>query len=167
MGLHENLIKEITWADDDWTFILKIDALLETAAKEVIRRSLRLPGKGAKTDKDEFSENLDSLPINGRGSIIRLLEAAQCPADECSFIESVRRLRNSFAHDIRLVDRSLIEVIKQHPDKSRLIQTLSSAEKYSEEMLIRVYETDGHELRFSIVEATMRFLTIAYQISSK
>jgi hypothetical protein len=38
VGLHKDLILEIARADNDWAFILKIDALLETASKEIIIR---------------------------------------------------------------------------------------------------------------------------------
>jgi hypothetical protein len=37
VGLHKDLILEIAKTDSDWAFILKIDALLETASKEIIR----------------------------------------------------------------------------------------------------------------------------------
>jgi hypothetical protein len=33
VGLHKDLIREIIKTDSDWAFILKIDALLESAAK--------------------------------------------------------------------------------------------------------------------------------------
>lgn len=42
VGLHNDLIREIVKADSDWVFILKIEALLETASKEIVRHALRL-----------------------------------------------------------------------------------------------------------------------------
>lgn len=167
LGLRDDLIREITWAEDDWTFILKIDALLETAAKEIIRRSLKRQAENELTVGGELSDLVDSLPINGRPSVVRLLRDAQCPVNDLNFIESVRRLRNSFAHNIRSVDQSLIEVIKQHPDKSRLIKDLTSSREYSEAGMIRLFEGDGYLLRFAIADTTMSFLTVAYQIESK
>ncbi|CAN5307627.1 hypothetical protein BH10PSE11_BH10PSE11_06190 [soil metagenome] len=167
MGLRENLIREITWAEDDWTFILKIDALLETAAKEIIRRSLKREAESDLVVEGESRDFIDSLPINGRTSIVRLLKDANCPSDDVNFIESVRRLRNSFAHNIRSVDQSLIEVIKQHQDKSRLIKDITSSREFSEEGMIRLSEGDGYLLRFAIADATMSFLTVAYQIEPK
>ena len=37
VGLHKNLIGEILKTDSDWAFILKVDALLESAAKQILR----------------------------------------------------------------------------------------------------------------------------------
>ena len=42
VGLHKDLMLEIAKTDSDWAFILKIDALLETASKGIIRHGLRL-----------------------------------------------------------------------------------------------------------------------------
>lgn len=86
LGLRDDLIREITWAEDDWTFILKIDALLETAAKEIIRRGLKRQAENELTVGSELSDLVDSLPINGRTSIVRLLKDAQCPVDDLNFI---------------------------------------------------------------------------------
>lgn len=77
-------------------------------------------------------------------------------------IESVRSLRNGFAHDIVQVKSSLIEVIKRRKDKSALLKGLSYIEKYEEAKLIKMYEDDGGFLRFGIVHGTLTFLIIAY-----
>lgn len=37
VGLHKDLINEILRTDSDWAFILKVDALLESAAKQILR----------------------------------------------------------------------------------------------------------------------------------
>jgi hypothetical protein len=42
VGLHKDLIREIIKTDSDWAFILKIDALLERAAKYIVRTGLRI-----------------------------------------------------------------------------------------------------------------------------
>lgn len=42
VGLHENLMIEIAKADNDWAFILKIEALIETGAKEIVRHGLKI-----------------------------------------------------------------------------------------------------------------------------
>ena len=48
MGLHEQLMLEILDAETDWEFIIKIDAMVEAAAKvmvkqiEIVRRALDL-----------------------------------------------------------------------------------------------------------------------------
>ncbi|ULO24185.1 hypothetical protein [Methylocystis sp. SB2] len=42
VGLHRDLMHQIFEAENDWTFILKIDALLETATKEIVKSGLKL-----------------------------------------------------------------------------------------------------------------------------
>jgi hypothetical protein len=42
--------------------------------------------------------------MNGRTSLLAFLKVDGCPNDVSGFIEAVRRLRNGFAHDIRLTD---------------------------------------------------------------
>jgi hypothetical protein len=112
VGLHKDLILEIAKADNDWAFILKIDALLETASKEIIRHGLRLKILNRVIKNDVLGNFVDSLPINGRTSIIKLLEAAGCPPEDTGFIEATRLVRNKYAHNIKFVDVSLIELIE-------------------------------------------------------
>jgi hypothetical protein len=39
VGLREDLVLDIYKSDTDWSFILKIDALVDTAAKSIIKKS--------------------------------------------------------------------------------------------------------------------------------
>jgi hypothetical protein len=164
-GLKEDLLLEIDASKTDWEFIIKIDALLETALKAVVKKCVRGDDKLIKVDKvDEF---LEALPVSGRTSLIMLLKATGCPNDLIEAIECVRRLRNGFAHDIHQVDDRLIEVIKRRKDRSSLLKGLSSIANYKENDLIEMYEKDPNFLRFGILDATMRFLTLAYHVVLK
>jgi hypothetical protein len=167
VGLHKDLIHEIIKADTDWTFILKIDALLETASKEIIRHALRLKVLNRVIQNDVLGDFVDSLPINGRTSIIKLLDAAGCPQEDLSFIEAVRRVRNAYAHNIKFVDFTLIDLIKQRPDKSDILRKISAIKTFVEADLITSYENDRGFLRFCIIDATMRILFFAYHIAVK
>jgi hypothetical protein len=165
MGLHDGLIIEIFRAKTDWEFIIKIDAMLEAAAKAVVKNRLN----SVPTQDGEilsFDGFVDGMPTNGRTSLLAFLRVDGCPNDISSFIESVRRLRNGFAHDIRLADARLIEIIKARPDKSQLIKSLCQIKKYDEPELITLYEKDPGFLRFAVVDATLRFLIIAYNITN-
>jgi hypothetical protein len=42
VGLHKDLIRQIIKTDTDWAFILKVDALLESASRHIIRAGLRI-----------------------------------------------------------------------------------------------------------------------------
>ncbi len=167
VGLHNSLIDEIAKADSDWAFVLKIDALLETASKEIVRHALRLKVLNRVIQNDLLADFVDSLPINGRTSILKLLEAAGCPSKDIGFIEATRRVRNAYAHNIKLVDVSLIALIKQRGDKSEVLRKLCAIENYVEADLIAMYEKDGKFLRFCILDATLRILIFAYHIALK
>jgi hypothetical protein len=104
--------------------------------------------------------------MNGRTSLLAFLKADGCPTEVSGFIEAVRRLRNGFAHDIRLTDLKLVEIIKARPDKSQLIRSLCQVDEYDEVRLIKDYEKDGGFLRFAIVDATLRFMLTAYNVTN-
>ena len=72
VGLHKDLILAIARTDSDWPFILKIDALLETASKEIIRHGLRLKILNRVISNGVLGEFVDSLPMNGRISLLKL-----------------------------------------------------------------------------------------------
>jgi hypothetical protein len=167
VGLHKDLILEIARANNDWAFILKIDALLETASKEIIRHGLRLKILNRVIRNDALGDFVDSLPINGRTSILKLLDIAGCPPEDLGFIEAIRRVRNAYAHNIKFVDVSLIALIKQRPDKTELLKKLSAIKIFDEANLIEMYEKDHNFLRFCILDATMRVLFFAYHVAVK
>jgi hypothetical protein len=156
MGLHDELMLEIFRAKSDWEFTIKIDAMLEAAAKAIVKTRLN-------SGSTEF---VDAMPMNGRTSLLAFLKADGCPNELSGFIEAVRRLRNGFAHDIRLTDAKLVEIIKARPDKSQIIKSLCQIEEYNEAALIKDYEKDGGFLRYAIVDATLRFLIMAYDITN-
>jgi hypothetical protein len=165
MGLHDELILEIFRSKTDWEFTIKIDAMLEAAAKAIVKQRLN----SVPTEDGEhlsFDGFVDAMPMNGRTSLLAFLKVDGCPNDVSGFIEAVRRLRNGFAHDIRLTDAKLVEIIKARPDKSQLIKALCQINEYDEVKLIKDYEKDGGFLRFAIVDATLRFLIIAYDITN-
>ena len=78
IGLSKDLIRQIIKTDTDWAFILKIDALLESAARHIIRTGLRIKLLNRVVQNETLDEFIDSLPINGRTSILKLL--GQFPA---------------------------------------------------------------------------------------
>lgn len=105
--------------------------------------------------------------MNGRTSLLVLLDAAGIPTEELWFIEHIRKLRNAYAHDIRNVDLSLIDLISKRKDKSQLIKHLSSIRKYDEADLIQGFGKDPRFFRFLIIGATLRVLFYAYHLAVK
>jgi hypothetical protein len=116
---------------------------------------------------EELGEFVDGLPMNGKTSLLQLLKASGCPTEDSAFVEAVRRVRNAYAHNIKLSELALIQVIKQRPDKSHIVKTICNIKTYDEDSLIASYERDGNFLRFGILDATMRILFYAYHIAMK
>lgn len=167
IGLHKDLIIQILKTDSDWAFVLKVDALIESAAKEILRTGLQIKLLRRTLRSETLEDFVDSLPMNGRTSLLKLLGAAGLPDEELGFIESTRRVRNAYAHDIRCADLSLIDLIKQRGDKSELIKHLSAIKTYNEADLIASYEKDETFLRFCMIDSTMRILFYAYHLAVK
>jgi hypothetical protein len=167
VDLHENLIVEIAEADSDWAFILKIEALVETGAKEIVRHGLRIKLLDRAISNDALCNFVDALPMNGRTSILKLLDAAGLPPEELGFVEALLRVRNAYVHDIRFLDVRLIDLITQRRDKSHLLKHLSAIKAYDEADLVQMYERDGGFLRFCILDSAMRFLFFAYHLAAK
>ena len=105
--------------------------MLEAAAKAVVKQRLN----SVPTNRVRLYHLMGlstPMPMNGRTSLLAFLKADGCPDGGFSFIEAVRRLRNGFAHDIRLTDAKLVEIIKARPDKSQLIKSLCQIKEYNE-----------------------------------
>ncbi len=167
LGLSDDLIPSIYQSDSDWTFILKIDALIETSVKEVIKRSLKLEVNGAFVGDAELEKFISILPINGRTSLSKLLRATNCDRDICEFIEATRNVRNAFAHDIQNVGATLLAVIQNRQDWHSLLRRLSPVQNYNEAEWLKMIQADSGILRFSILQYTLVFLTLAYHIVLK
>lgn len=165
LGLDKDLVLKILKSDSDWAFLLKIDALLEAACKEVVRHGMRIRILKRTFQNDLLDDFVDSLPMNGRTSLLKLLEASGFPDDERGFIEAVRRARNVYAHNIRFSDVSLINLIKSRADKSFFIKHLSAIKTYDEADLISMFEKDPRFLRFQVLDSAMRVLFYAYHMA--
>jgi len=167
VGLHKDLIREIIKTDSDWAFVLKVDALLESATKQILRKGLRIKLMNKVIQNDTLEGFVDSLPMNGRTGLLKLLDAACLPPEELGFVETIRKVRNTYAHDIRFADVSLLELVKQRKDRTQIIKYLSAIETYVEADLVASYENDPLFLRFCIIDSTMRFLFYAYHLAVK
>jgi hypothetical protein len=158
LGLPKDIIIDIYSSETDWEFILKLDSLLEAAVRHVVMISMQ----GARVDRKIMSKFIDGLAMRGRTSLLNLLEGSGCDAMEIALIESVRRLRNAFAHDITVISHNLIDVICSRNDRSELIKNLCYVQNYDENDMIKRYRDDGKFLRFSIMHGTLIFLIVAY-----
>jgi hypothetical protein len=62
VGLHKELIRDILKTDSDWAFILKIDALLESAAKQILRTGLQIKLLNRIIQNETLDEFVDASP---------------------------------------------------------------------------------------------------------
>jgi hypothetical protein len=135
------------------------------ASKEIVRHGLRFKFKNQVIQNSTLGDFVDALPMNGRTSLLVLLDAAGIPSEELGFIEHIRKLRNAYAHDIRNVDTALIDLISKRNDKSQLIKHLSSIKKYNEADLMQSFVKDPRFFRYLIIGATLRVLFYAYHLA--
>lgn len=108
-----------------------------------------------------------NLPINGGTSLLMLLRMAGFPKDSCDFIEATRILRNTFAHNIRQIDESLMTVIMRRNDKSKMLKIFCFVEEYDEEEFVKLIKQDSGILRFGILSSTLHFLMMSYHVAIK
>ena len=167
VGLPNNLLLMIMKSESDWAFALKVDALLESAAKHILRHGLSIRLVKKHIQNELLEEFVDSLPMNGRTSLLKLLDAAGMPEDELGFMGAMRIVRNAYAHEIEYAGLQLLEVVKLRQDKSTILKHLSAIRTYDEANLIAEIEKDPPFFRFLIIDSTMRVLFYAYHLTVK
>lgn len=161
IGVDRDLIISLFYERSDWAFIIQIDALNETACRDIISRKLFLDGVEPASE-EEISSFVSALSYQGRASIIRLLSMTGVPREHIDFVESIRTVRNTFAHDIRSVSRQLMDVIGERNDKTRILKILSYIENFDEEKLTEWFSADPGMLRFVILQQCLSFLYLIH-----
>jgi hypothetical protein len=140
---------------------------LETAAKRILRHGLQVRLLTQVFKGERLDNFIDSLSINGRTSVLSLLEASGLPDEELRFIEVTRLVRNAYAHNIKFADMRLIDLVKSRNDRSPLLKHLSRIEDFEEAKLIADFEKEPGFLRFCIIQSLMTFLFYAYHLTKK
>lgn len=161
IGVGRDLVISLYNEKSDWAFIIQIDALNETACRDIVSRQLYLDGVEPASE-EEISAFVSALSYQGRASVIRLLKMTGVPAEHIDFVEAVRTVRNTFAHDIRAVSRGLMEVIGERTDKKKLLKILSYIQQFDEEKLTKTFMEDPGFLRFVILQQCLTFLYLIH-----
>ncbi|TAV46901.1 hypothetical protein ELI30_00935 [Rhizobium leguminosarum] len=161
IGVGKELVISLFEETSDWAFIIQIDALNETACRDIISRLLSLDGL-APPSKDDIAAFVSGMSYQGRTSIIRLLKMTSIPTEHTVFVDVIRAVRNAFAHDIRSVGRSLMEVILEREDRSRVLKVLSYIEQFNEDQIIEMFVKDPGMLRFVILQQCLTFLYLIH-----
>jgi hypothetical protein len=97
--------------------------------------------------------------------VLKLIALSGCSKEHQKFLDCVRRVRNAYAHDIRAIESTLIDMIEARNDKSELIRAFTPVEDtgYDEEAVIRMEKTEHKGLlRYGIQHQTMAILYLMH-----
>jgi hypothetical protein len=108
-GFYENLIRE-----DDWSFIIKLNALFEAACTQVLTTRLHAP---------ELAEALAHLDLAntkaGKVQFLRALDAIS--KSQITILRTVAELRNDVVHNIKNVSFSFAQhLASMNADKAKV-----------------------------------------------
>jgi hypothetical protein len=158
-GVGEDIIVETYTETSDWAFFIKVDALHETACRDLMARLLIVRQSGGAVD-EEMSAFIDDIEFQGQGSVLRLIELTRRPRDYVRFLKCVRRVRNAFAHDFRSVNKTLMELIEPLADRAQLLKAFSGMAEadYDEAKYLRLVRNDPGFLRLGILHQSMVLL---------
>lgn len=156
----EDIIVETYTETSDWAFFIKIDALHETACRDLMSRLLTMRQGDVALD-GQMSAFIDDIEFEGRGSVLRLIELTRRPADYVRFLKCLRRMRNAFAHDMRSVNMMLAELIEPLADKAQVLKALSGEadQDYDEAKCLSLIRNDPGFLQFVILRQSMTYLS--------
>ncbi len=111
LGLPENWITFIA-AEDDWSFVVKCHALLESAANRALTEALGRPN---------LSEFISRLELSGvkTGKVSLLVNLDHLDSDCKRFISKLSELRNAFVHEVANTTLTINELLERLPEKDR------------------------------------------------
>src|SRR6266446_6527915 len=125
VGLTAEMVKSLQEPSDDWTFIIKIHALLEVALNHMVAGRLR---------HKELNEIVERLSIAGKTGKIAFAEAFGLLSKESvKFVRLISEVRRNLVHDIKHFDFDLYRYLmnldknKQEEWKAALTFNLGSS----------------------------------------
>jgi hypothetical protein len=130
LGIPEFFILDLR-KEDDWSFIIKLNALFEAAATEALVIALNCP---------KLEDSLSFLDFgNDKFGKVKLLKNLGCiDQNEAKFLQLLFELRNKLAHNIKLVGftfKSYIASMDSNQKKSFITKI-----KCGKEMVLLNYE---------------------------
>jgi hypothetical protein len=104
VGLPQNFFHNLT-GEDDWSFVIKLNALFEAASTHLLVSKLNVP---------ELENNFTYLDFgNQKFGKVALLKKLECISkDEAKFLQVIFELRNMLAHNIKNVNFQFSEYIE-------------------------------------------------------
>ncbi len=162
IDVSEATINQIFQEETDWAFLIKIDALLETASKELIGNKLRFKNADP---ANEIAKLVQKLNVNGKVSVVAFLKAVGVHKDYRDFISEVRNLRNSYAHNLHSIEMTLAQLLDGQNDKNATLRKLMPfCEDDPLNVINRKIDESPDIIRNTIVAQTLSFLSEAYGI---
>lgn len=103
IGLPKNFVHRLT-SEDDWSFIIKLNALFEASATHLLTSRLQAP---------ELEGSFSYLDFgNSKFGKVALLKKLGCiDSDQAKFLQMLFELRNKLAHDVKQVNFELSNYI--------------------------------------------------------
>ena len=107
-GISKKLLDSLD-RDDDWTFVIKMHGILETALNHLILNRLSLP-----TVVPKMADVISRLETNDRrtGKIAFIKAYDLLPDEACLFVRMLSEVRNRAVHDIKNFDLDLVKYLE-------------------------------------------------------
>lgn len=140
--------------ESDWSFVIKLHALVEAAVSHLLTEELRRPGLS-----DLFSRLDISNKATGKAAFIDALDLLGKP--ERRFMSSLSELRNKLVHDVRNVDFDLLRHVGGMTEGQR-DDFLKRFNLLSTEVPDEVRNLFRHDPRQALWYSGMAFLGVIY-----
>lgn len=129
LGLPRQLFASLLDEPSDWSFVIKLAVILEAALTQVIASQLDTP---------ELQRHLAGLNLDGRTGKLQLaLDLGVINQIVASKIRAISEMRNTFAHDVTIINKSLNDIIESMTEHQRT------------ELAVRLLRMDGVGLESS------------------
>jgi hypothetical protein len=123
LGLPEGFCLKLK-VEDDWSFVIKLHALIECAVAEQLTRTFE-----RKELADVFSRFELSNTKTGKLALIKALNLL--PLGHVQFIRNLSELRNALAHKVQNVNLSLVEYFRTKTAKYRPNEVKKFADQWA------------------------------------
>jgi hypothetical protein len=98
--------------ENDWSFVIKAYALMETALGHLLTEKLHVLGTSVGEKKEAIEDFVSRLPMSGRTGKIKLAESLGLTQKKfSSFVSLLGEIRNFYAHSIKNVDTKVVDFI--------------------------------------------------------
>jgi hypothetical protein len=106
---------------DDWTFVLRLHAVLDAALEQAIVKSCFVNKWTRLRDDSKIEKICAGLRFEGRVSKLSFAEAfSLCSAETQKVMKALNTLRNLFAHDLSHLNSTIEEVLAEKGQKGLL-----------------------------------------------